>query len=1258
MSSVCTDALGQTNQTVTNGAYTRLVSFPTTGCAYNWVNNNPAIGLPAKGMGNIAPFVALNDNNTPQIATITATSAGCPLITFKFTVNPTIPAIVANPRTVSVNTVYGTPSDAAMINISGSNLKSGVLATAPAGFEISTNNITFSDAVNLNADNALLSHIYLNPDVVRTQTIGAGDFNYSAAVDNSIDKITVIPVAVSVLATIKVNGQALSSGSESVPIPLTPGDNMIDIVVTAQNTTTTKSYTIKIKRAGSSDATLSGLVTSEGTISPTFSKTTTNYATTVYTESITIKPIATNSGAVVKINGTVVPSGTSTGAIALVSGINLIPVVVTAQDGVTIKTYNISVNSTKSANAGLNQLSLTPASTLFRNVGTTNYLTTVQASVNTVQQTAISSDANATIKVNGVLVRSGEVSTPITLNATGKTIITTLITAQNGVVSQTYTITITKSSDTNTTLSSLEISPISYITSASGSPNLTASVNPGVSSVRLKASPADERATIRINGTVVAPGAFSDALPLNITGGTDIKILVTAPNGIATYTRTITISKNGSSNALLANIYLNVPVTINPILGTLNYTASVSPAITSVQQIAESSDAHAVIKVNGAIVKSGVPSKPVALNASGPTNIVTIITSEDGKNSLAYLLTINKNGSSNTGVASITLNPGCTLTPVPGTDNYTTSVNAGVNSITQTLAPDDENSTIKVNGAIVLNGQPSAPIPLNASGTTDIKTEITAQDGVAHKNIIITVSKNGSTNTAIDKISLTPAAQLTATSAADYRTSVISSVTSVKQTINPADINATIFINGVKTAAGVASASIPLNPAGSTVINTRIIAPDGVSIKNYTVTVNKDGKTDAEIDQLYLTPFATLTPITGTNNFTASIAAGVSSVRQTVITNDEHATVTVNGIALARGVASAAIPLNATGKTIITTKVTAQDGFTTKTYLVTITRGSNGELLNPATTTLPPTPVYVRLTGKTAAGQYTGNITLSSKDAVNGLVSLSKCVVKPAPITIATVNVTKNYGTRLKSEPASTKFIITDGILKNGNTIKTVRLTYSRGANPSAKAQVYEGAAIPSDAAGSDGFLITNYDIKYLASDVIVLPVKLLVTADNIKKDFGTENPILTVTYKGFVNDEDATDLEGQPMVTTTALTRSPLGQYPITAGGAISPNYLFTYLPGVLTIGADHLSLTIPNVFTPNGDGINDTWNIKNVDAYTNVIITVFNRQGQQVFRSTGFYSNAWDGSYNGAQLSGGSYYYIIKHDDTVISGNVNIIR
>lgn len=87
---------------------------------------------------------------------------------------------------------------------------------------------------------------------------------------------------------------------------------------------------------------------------------------------------------------------------------------------------------------------------------------------------------------------------------------------------------------------------------------------------------------------------------------------------------------------------------------------------------------------------------------------------------------------------------------------------------------------------------------------------------------------------------------------------------------------------------------------------------------------------------------------------------------------------------------------------------------------------------------------------------------------------------------------------------------------------------------------------------------------------------------------------------------------------------------------------------------------LKIPNAFSPNGDGVNDTWQIPALNDYRNATVQVFNRWGQIVFRSTG-YSYPWNGTINGKPCPTGAYYYIIQPKENgygTLSGAVIIVR
>ncbi|WP_183562086.1 gliding motility-associated C-terminal domain-containing protein [Mucilaginibacter sp. SP1R1] len=85
---------------------------------------------------------------------------------------------------------------------------------------------------------------------------------------------------------------------------------------------------------------------------------------------------------------------------------------------------------------------------------------------------------------------------------------------------------------------------------------------------------------------------------------------------------------------------------------------------------------------------------------------------------------------------------------------------------------------------------------------------------------------------------------------------------------------------------------------------------------------------------------------------------------------------------------------------------------------------------------------------------------------------------------------------------------------------------------------------------------------------------------------------------------------------------------------------------------------VVVPNTFTPNSDGINDTWAIEALDTYPASITQVFNRYGALVFKSTG-YTQAWDGRYGGQDVPSGTYYYMIDlKNGNVLKGWVLVMR
>jgi len=166
------------------------------------------------------------------------------------------------------------------------------------------------------------------------------------------------------------------------------------------------------------------------------------------------------------------------------------------------------------------------------------------------------------------------------------------------------------------------------------------------------------------------------------------------------------------------------------------------------------------------------------------------------------------------------------------------------------------------------------------------------------------------------------------------------------------------------------------------------------------------------------------------------------------------------------------------------------------------------------------------------------------------------------------------------------------------------------------------------------------------------LPAKNFGDPDFYPGAISTNNTI-PITYTSS-NTQVAIIVNGQIHITgagTTIITASQDGNDSYSAASPVSQ--LLTVNPPVPP------AIVIPNVFTPNGDGINDVWTIKSLNDFPGCTVSVYNRYGNLVYHSNG-YPKPWDGTYNGAQLPVGTYYYIIDTKDNMkpLAGPVTILR
>ena len=190
-------------------------------------------------------------------------------------------------------------------------------------------------------------------------------YSYTANVAHSLTETAVTATTYSdATYVIKLGGVIDADGTVSLAV----GSNVITVVVTAEDGITNQTYTVTVIRAppSSRDATLSGLTVS-GIDIGTFSSNITSYAASVYNSvsQTTVTPTVNDSGAsyVIKLGGV----ADTDGVVALSAGSNVITVEVTAEDGQTTKTYNVTVNRAAATAPTTGELSTDAPPVNFRN---------------------------------------------------------------------------------------------------------------------------------------------------------------------------------------------------------------------------------------------------------------------------------------------------------------------------------------------------------------------------------------------------------------------------------------------------------------------------------------------------------------------------------------------------------------------------------------------------------------------------------------------------------------------------------------------------------------------------------------------------------------------------------------------------------------------------------------------------------------------------------------------------------------------------
>ena len=729
------------------------------------------------------------------------------------------------------------------------------------------NGSTKSYAINVvrgASSNAELTDILVNGTSIGTITSGV--YNYSYDVIRGVDEAEFSVVKSDATSTVMLPSS--TSFNENTQI--------YTITVLAEDGVTEETYTITVSRTRDDNADLDSLTVSEGTLTPAFDKDITSYTVDVLNNitSIDIDAVVNDIG---------YASVTGTGTKTLIVGVNSYTITVTADDGTT-KDYVIDVNRASSSNAELTDISVNGTSIGTVVSGTYGYTAEVPRGIDDVVFTVVKADSTSTVTLPSSTTFNEDIQNYIIV-----------VTAQDGLTSTNYTVTVNRTRDDNADLDSLTVSEGTL------TPVFDKDITSYTVDVLNNITSIDINAVVSDTGYASVSGIGTKTL---IVGVNSYTITVEADDG-STKNYVVTINRAASSNAELSDILVNGTSIGTIVSGTNSYSYDVVRGIDDV--------VFTVVKIDSTSTVT-LPSS-TTFNENTQIYIITVL-AEDGVTEEIYTITVNRTRDDNADLSSLTVSEG-TLLPVidKDTTSYTVDVSNNITSI-------DINAVVEDTGYASVSGDGTKTLVVGSNVYT---LTVEADDGTT-QNYVVTVNRAASANAELSDILVNGTSIGSVTSGTyGYTYEVARGIDDVIFTVMKSDVNSTVTLPS--------STTFNENTQIYTIV---VTAQDGSTSTTYTVTVNRIRSNDADLSSITVSE-GTLNPLfdKDTISYTVDVGNNITSI-------DINAVVSDVGYANVSGIGTKTLIVGVNPYTIT---VEADDG-STKDYVVTINRApsSNAEL--------------------------------------------------------------------------------------------------------------------------------------------------------------------------------------------------------------------------------------------------------------------------------------------------------------------------
>ena len=802
--------------------------------------------------------------------------------------------------------------------------------------------------------NALLSSVSLSGNPWVNAEINNDTNTITATVTGQSKSVNITPQDSLTTFVMKDAGGTIIPYNGNASVTLNVGANTFTIETTAEDGITKKTYAMTITRSLSSDANLNQV--SFSGVAPVYADidneaNTITATVTGQSKQIYISPLNYYSTTFVMkdAGGTIIPYNYYA-SVTLNVGANTFTIETTAEDGITKKTYTMTITRSLSSNADLNHVSIisgnTPVSADIDNDANT-ITATVTGRSKSVNITPQESSTTFVIKdAGGTIIPYNTYSATVTLNV-GANTFTIETTADDGITKKTYTMTITRSISSNAALNQVSFyGGDSVLADIDNDANtITATVIGRSQSVFI--TPQDSLTTFVIKnaGGTIIPYNYSANVILNV-GANTFTIDTTAEDGITKKTYTMTITRSISSDANLNQVSLGYPWVNAEIDNDANtITASVTGHSKQINIYPHDSSTKFVIKDAGGTIIPFNYSATVTLN-EGANTFTIETTAEDGITKKTYTMTITRSISSNANLNYVSFGGGTSVNA--DIDNSKRTVTADVygnrqqlyiglsDSLSKLLLIDEDGTRIVYYPGITID---------TGSEFNRYTIEVTAEDGTK-KVYEVTINRKVSGNNKLSSVTFYDGTDAHINNTANTVTATVSGALQMI-TIMPENGNSAVAL---KDSLGN---TIPYNDVDAASLNlemgdnvfTIIITAENGEARTYQMTLHRVVSHEAGLSTIRIeTPTGDETIYLDMSNSTEVSATCYSDALLMYIAresnNSTYELKDSSGNLLADSADSQqGIPINIVeGNNTFTITVTAEDGSTQKTYHISLVR--------------------------------------------------------------------------------------------------------------------------------------------------------------------------------------------------------------------------------------------------------------------------------------------------------------------------------